>query len=310
MGDVSIGPSVCYKVDKIIGMSVGEGNVRNYQVQWSPLWISSVHLVGCENLIEEFINLQTKDALITTSTSTETVGADGYDEDMTTPAGLYDEETTQADCYAEDTRQYQQDNNKPYIDLSENTDAFHETRHSTQPLSPVNQENNDLGYGEGMTSDDVQVILQLDRENDNIRTACQSDDEVNPNFEWIENNLLSCQDSSAGGEIMEKIAGQQKLSGIQRDIDSITDNPDTLSSSGPGVEDLCTEPNKTNFTVEECEAASGSSSYSMKAERDDHDIVLVEPSFESEDHNIDHHHPPQHHQQQKQQQQQKQRQHY
>ena len=55
------GPSVCFKVSKIIGISMGEGNLRNYQVQWEPSWVSAMHLVGCEKLIEEFIRGQSND---------------------------------------------------------------------------------------------------------------------------------------------------------------------------------------------------------------------------------------------------------
>ena len=51
-------PSVMFQVEKIIGICEGAGNVRTYQVQWAPVWLSSVHLVGCEHLIEEFLQSQ------------------------------------------------------------------------------------------------------------------------------------------------------------------------------------------------------------------------------------------------------------
>jgi len=47
-------PSVCFEVQKIIGVSFGHGNTRNYQVQWAPTWISSTNLIGCEHLIDDF----------------------------------------------------------------------------------------------------------------------------------------------------------------------------------------------------------------------------------------------------------------
>jgi len=47
-------PSVCFVVEKIIGVSSGDGNMKNYQVQWAPTWVSSSNLVGCQHLIEEF----------------------------------------------------------------------------------------------------------------------------------------------------------------------------------------------------------------------------------------------------------------
>ena len=32
-----------------------EGSVRSYQVQWAPAWVSAPHLIGCEHLIQEFL---------------------------------------------------------------------------------------------------------------------------------------------------------------------------------------------------------------------------------------------------------------
>ena len=48
------GPLVCFKVEKVIGVS-SDGN---YQVQWAPAWVSKFHLVGCEHLIKEFLQQQ------------------------------------------------------------------------------------------------------------------------------------------------------------------------------------------------------------------------------------------------------------
>jgi len=51
-------PSACisftFSVEKIIGISVDDENVTNYKIQWSPTWISSFNLRGCEKLIQEF----------------------------------------------------------------------------------------------------------------------------------------------------------------------------------------------------------------------------------------------------------------
>merc|ERR1712013_171305 len=44
-------PLMCFEVEKVIGVS-SDGS---YQVQWAPAWVSKFHLVGCEHLIEEFI---------------------------------------------------------------------------------------------------------------------------------------------------------------------------------------------------------------------------------------------------------------
>lgn len=50
-------PRVCFQfeVEKIIGVS-SDGN---YQVQWAPAWVSKFHLVGCEHLVQEFLQQQT-----------------------------------------------------------------------------------------------------------------------------------------------------------------------------------------------------------------------------------------------------------
>ena len=47
--------SVCFKVEKVIGISSNDGT---YQVQWAPVWVSKLHLVGCEHLIKEFLQQQ------------------------------------------------------------------------------------------------------------------------------------------------------------------------------------------------------------------------------------------------------------
>ena len=54
-------PSVCFEVRKIIGISTNDGNCKTYQVQWAPSWISGFHLVGCEDLIEQFEHEQTEE---------------------------------------------------------------------------------------------------------------------------------------------------------------------------------------------------------------------------------------------------------
>ena len=34
---------------------MGTGNMRSYHVQYAPVWVSGMHLVGCEHLIQEFL---------------------------------------------------------------------------------------------------------------------------------------------------------------------------------------------------------------------------------------------------------------
>ena len=47
-------PVMCFEVEKVIGVS-SDGS---YQVQWAPAWVSKFHLVGCEHLIQEFLQQQ------------------------------------------------------------------------------------------------------------------------------------------------------------------------------------------------------------------------------------------------------------
>jgi len=63
----------------VIGVS-SSGNVRSYQVQWAPAWVSGFHLVGCEHLINDFLHKQhlndnavgKQSSPLTTVTSTNT----------------------------------------------------------------------------------------------------------------------------------------------------------------------------------------------------------------------------------------------
>merc|ERR1719354_1155904 len=41
-----------------VGVSVGDGNLKNFHVQFAPQWVCSSILVGCETLIREFLNEQ------------------------------------------------------------------------------------------------------------------------------------------------------------------------------------------------------------------------------------------------------------
>lgn len=47
-------PSVCFKIEKIIDVST-EGSIRNFKVQWAPMWVPSLYLIGCEKLMGEFL---------------------------------------------------------------------------------------------------------------------------------------------------------------------------------------------------------------------------------------------------------------
>jgi len=47
-------PRIVFEVEKVMGVS-SDGS---YQVQWAPAWVSKFHLVGCEHLIQEFLQRQ------------------------------------------------------------------------------------------------------------------------------------------------------------------------------------------------------------------------------------------------------------
>ena len=44
-------PCARFAVEKVVGVS-SDGN---YLVQYAPVWVSKFHLVGCEHLIEEYL---------------------------------------------------------------------------------------------------------------------------------------------------------------------------------------------------------------------------------------------------------------
>ena len=48
-------PHIRFEIEKIIGVSIGTGNMRSYHVQYAPVWVSGMHLVGCEHLIQDFL---------------------------------------------------------------------------------------------------------------------------------------------------------------------------------------------------------------------------------------------------------------
>ena len=52
--EMELKPRICFEVEKVLGVS-SDGN---YQVQWAPAWVSKYHLVGCEHLIQEFLQQQ------------------------------------------------------------------------------------------------------------------------------------------------------------------------------------------------------------------------------------------------------------
>ena len=59
-GKLRLRPSVCFEIEKVIGVSIGTGNTCTYQVQWAPAWVSGYHMIGCEHLIQEFFQKQSE----------------------------------------------------------------------------------------------------------------------------------------------------------------------------------------------------------------------------------------------------------
>ena len=72
-----VGPSLCFQIQKVIGFSAGNGALPTYQVQWAPAWVSGHHLVGCEHLIEDFLQ---KQATTSNHTETEVKNTEFYEE--------------------------------------------------------------------------------------------------------------------------------------------------------------------------------------------------------------------------------------
>ena len=64
--------SLCFEVEKVIGVS-SDGN---YQVQWAPAWVNKFHLVGCEHLIEEYLQQQQVKSLVNETTHTDMHSSD------------------------------------------------------------------------------------------------------------------------------------------------------------------------------------------------------------------------------------------
>ena len=55
-------PRISFEVEKVLGVS-SDGT---YRVQWAPAWVSKFHLVGCEHLIQEFLQRQQESEVIDT----------------------------------------------------------------------------------------------------------------------------------------------------------------------------------------------------------------------------------------------------
>ena len=51
---MEVAPCARFAVEKVVGVS----RDGNYLVQYAPTWVSKFHLVGCEHLIEEYLQQQ------------------------------------------------------------------------------------------------------------------------------------------------------------------------------------------------------------------------------------------------------------
>ena len=165
----NFGPSVCFQVQKIIGVSIGDGNTRNYQVQWAPTWINSANLLGCEHLIDEFVKNQT-------SGENRNNIADNLLEDFSNTRTL----SRQTDCFMNneddiggfsDSRTYGNGN------LLDSTIKYTSNNDLASPFSHVSNEED--GQTEVICMDDG------DASNPSLEDGVMADSyDTNPNFEW------------------------------------------------------------------------------------------------------------------------------
>lgn len=51
---LSLKPRAYFEIEKILGIS----NDGSYHVQWATTWVSKYHLIGCEHLVDEYIQQQ------------------------------------------------------------------------------------------------------------------------------------------------------------------------------------------------------------------------------------------------------------
>ena len=107
-------PHACFKVERVVGV-MNEGNVRLYQVQWAPSWVSGFHLVGCEHLIDEYIEGQHGDE-------------QRHDEQQQQRQDLY---------------QYEKLFTKPIQQQQQNNDQ-HQKRTQNEPSNPQQQYNTNI----------------------------------------------------------------------------------------------------------------------------------------------------------------------
>jgi len=154
-------------VQKIIGVSIGEGNVRNYQVQWAPTWISGIQLVGCEHLIEEFMHQQPVKSVFLNGngTTTNTMDQEHLQHNNIMPRKLYRDQFSGS-----------------HERVSTTTNGNHLVEKQVNPCLSV--DNNGC-------NGDVKVI-PIEATNVKKRMCTSNENEANktnPNFEWAEKSI-------------------------------------------------------------------------------------------------------------------------
>ena len=173
-----IRPSVCFEVQKIIGVSIGEGNTRNYHVQWAPTWINSTNLLGCEHLIDEFNNRRNR------CKNDFEDNAMAIDRESRCPSPG-DNTNHKVSSSSRNAEFYTEPNN--FYDSFTSVTSDDEGSHTTS-------------FAHNMTNEGVEYtkVICMDDDNDvpndmiDLNTTTNGTFEKNPNFEWrrIENREL------------------------------------------------------------------------------------------------------------------------
>ena len=88
MNHIETKPRLCFEVEKVLGIS-SDGT---YQVQWAPAWVSKFHLVGCEHLIQDFLQNQQVENVMNVAQSDAPTSQQQHED-----SGEYDENSYGSD---------------------------------------------------------------------------------------------------------------------------------------------------------------------------------------------------------------------
>ena len=110
MNHIETKPRLCFEVEKVLGIS-SDGT---YQVQWAPAWVSKFHLVGCEHLIQDFLQNQQVENVMNVAQSDAPTSQQQHED-----SGEYDENSYGSDPsgLSYRTECEKNGNNRPYIEV-------------------------------------------------------------------------------------------------------------------------------------------------------------------------------------------------